>query len=212
MKEMKKVAKSDILDLLKNRGDLNLMNIRDGVGAGNNSTVLHHLNVLLDQGLIRKTVNKTYKIVDVDGLPATQIETIRVPLIIAKAGPNDILLEENTSTIKIDKTITSYSPENLIMVKISGDSMNPRFFDGDLLLFIKPTSKPNNNDIVLWRVDGGAKVKRFQWTVNENNEPRGLLISENLKDNDINKPINIDDENSSYLGKFLFVVKRSSDI
>lgn len=197
--------KNKILDLLRSGGDLTLTNIQNQLGVQNKPTVLHHLKGLQDKGLIRKTQNKTYKIVDANGLPAEGVETIIIPKIIARAGKNDNVLEGNVSTGEIESKSTLYKPEDLIMVEVDGNSMFPTFNNGDLLLFGKMTDRPKNNDIVLWRVEDGAKIKRIKWAMDEEGEPYGLLISDNIQDPE-NTPIRIDDTNSEFIGRYLSII------
>lgn len=194
--------KNEIIALLRANGELTLTAIQEKLGAKHKPVVSYHLQGLMDKGIIRKTQNKTYRLVDFDGLPVNTIETILIPRIIAKAGPNDVILENNVSTGKIDVSETSYKPEDLIMVQVSGDSMTPTFNDGDLLLFRKTSERPKNNEIVLWRVDDGAKIKRIKWATTDDGEFYGLLLSDNVSDPD-NRPIRIDDANSEFMGKFI---------
>jgi len=208
---MKKVTKESIIELLRKGGELNLTNIRIALGADNNTTPLHHLNGLIDAGKVRKTLNKTYRLVDVAGLPTAGIETIKIPLIIARAGPSDNDIESVASVVDLPGGVSSHNPDNLIMVKVDGSSMTPTFNNGDLLLFQRLNSTLFNplkdKDIVLWRVDDGAKIKRLRWMMDDD-APYGLLLSDNAEDPN-NRPIRIDDDNSSFIGKFLSVIRRA---
>ena len=204
--------KDEIMRVLREFSELNLTAIQQKLQLKptDKPKVLHHLRALLQKGLVRKT-EKTYKIVDVDGLPAERIESIRIPLITAKAGASDVFLNENVSTGEINTSATFYNPEDLMMVRVSGDSMCPTFNAGDLLLFRKFDDRPKNNDIVLWRVDDGAKIKRFKWGQTEEGEPFGWLLSDNVQDAE-NRPIRIDDTNSEFISKFVSVIDRAKDI
>lgn len=77
--------------------------------------------------------------------------------------------------------------------------MTPTFQDGELLLFKKFQlgETPSNNQIILARIDNGAKIKRF---VNVNNF--GLLLSDNVSDPD-NSPIPVDDDNFAPIAKYV---------
>ena len=193
--------KNEIIALLRVEGELTLTGIQDKLEKKHKPVVAYHLRRLIDGGLIHKTPNKTYKLVDCDGLQVNSVETIIVPRIIAKAGPNDTILSENISSYEIKKKDVSYKPEDLIIVQVSGTSMEPTFYDGDMLLFRKTFEKPENNSIVLWRVDDGAKIKRIKW-INSTDDSYGLLLSDNVSDPD-NTPIRVDDSNSEFIGKFV---------
>lgn len=201
------MKRDEIINALRQYGALTLTEIQKKLdGATTKQAVSHHLNKLFATGQIQKIEKKKYKIPDVGGFDAEEIETILLPCITAKAGPSDNVVEESLSGIKIASQ-RSYKPTDLVAVKVSGMSMFPTFEDGDLLLFRKTLDRPINNKIVLWRVDDGVKIKRIKWQVEEDGTPYGLLLSDNVQDEN-NKPIKITDVNSSYIGTFVSVISK----
>lgn len=210
------MIKKQIIDCLQNGKELTLTEIeqcvndsRLGMGEASKPLVLHHLNGLLNSGLIKKTNEKKYKIIGIDFnngdyISADQLDTIVVPRIVAKAGSDEKTIPDtiDTTTIKMNKT--TYKPEDLIVVQISGTSMLPTFQDGDLLLFRKfgLGELPSNNDIILCRVDDGAKVKRVIRISKDDGTYFGQLLSDNSNDLE-NKPIDITDDNFNAIGKYI---------
>lgn len=198
----RKYMKNKIIELLQKGQDMSLSNIQLALNVKNKPAVSYHLRGLLDKGIVQKTENKTYKLTEVAGLAAEKMESIIIPCITAKAGPSDNVISESVTEIEMDSTKIPYKPNNLVIVKVSGTSMMPTFKDGDLLLFRKSQDRPRNNEIVLWRVDDGAKIKRIKWAIDDTGEPYGLLLSDNIQDEE-NKPIKITDDNSSFIGIFV---------
>ena len=203
------MKRDDIINILRQCGELTLTEIQQKFGVTITKQALsHHLNKLLESGQIQKIEKKKYKIPDVGGVNAEEIETILLPCITAKAGPSDNVVEESVSSIKITPQQT-YKPTDLVAVKVSGTSMFPTFDDGDLLLFRKTLDRPQNNKVVLWRIDDGVKIKRIKWMLEEDGTPYGLLLSDNMQDEN-NKPIKVTDMNSNYIGTFVSILNKNS--
>lgn len=203
------MKRDDIINILRQCGELTLTEIQQKFGVTITKQALsHHLNKLLESGQIQKIEKKKYKIPDVGGVNAEEIETILLPCITAKAGPSDNVVEESVSSIKITPQQT-YKPTDLVAVKVSGTSMFPTFDDGDLLLFRKTLDRPQNNKVVLWRIDDGVKIKRIKWMLEEDGTPYGLLLSDNMQDEN-NKPIKVTDMNSNYIGTFVSILNKKS--
>lgn len=203
------MKRDDIINILRQCGELTLTEIQQKFGVTITKQALsHHLNKLLESGQIQKIEKKKYKIPDVGGFDAEEIETILLPCVTAKAGPSDNVVEESVSSIKITPQQT-YKPTDLVAVKVSGTSMFPTFDDGDLLLFRKTLDRPQNNKVVLWRIDDGVKIKRIKWMLEEDGTPYGLLLSDNMQDEN-NKPIKVTDMNSNYIGTFVSILNKNS--
>ena len=199
------MKRNEIINVLRQYGELTLTEIQQKFNMAITKQALsHHLNKLFETGQIQKNEKKKYKIPEVGGFDAEEIETILLPCITAKAGPSDNVVEESVSSIKIAQQ-RSYKPTDLVAVKVSGTSMVPTFDDGDLLLFRKTLDRPQNNKVVLWRIDDGVKIKRIKWMVEDDGTPYGLLLSDNMQD-ETNKPIKVTDINSNYIGTFVSII------
>ena len=201
------MKRNEIINVLRQYGELTLTEIQQKFNMAITKQALsHHLNKLYETGQIQKNEKKKYKIPEVGGFDAEEIETILLPCITAKAGPSDNVVEESVSSIKIAQQ-RSYKPTDLVAVKVSGTSMVPTFDDGDLLLFRKTLDRPQNNKVVLWRIDDGVKIKRIKWMVEDDGTPYGLLLSDNMQD-ETNKPIKVTDINSNYIGTFVSIINK----
>lgn len=204
------MKKDQILAVLRDGKELSLSEIYEKIYIDSfdeqtlsKPLILHHLNNMVRDGLLIKN-DKKYKITNIDfgqgdSLNIDSLDTIVLPRIIARAGAAEKLIPDtiDTSTVKLNKN--RYKPEDLILVEVAGNSMTPTFQDGELLLFKKFQlgETPSNNQIILARIDNGAKIKRF---VNVNNF--GLLLSDNVSDPD-NSPIPVDDDNFAPIAKYV---------
>lgn len=201
------MKRDEIINILRQYGELTLTEIQQKFNTVITKQALsHHLNKLFETGQIQKNEKKKYKIPDIGGFNAEEIETILLPCITAKAGPSDNVVEESVSSIKIAQQ-RLYKPTDLVVVKVSGTSMAPTFDDGDLLLFRKTLDRPQNNKVVLWRIEDGVKIKRIKWMVEEDGTPYGLLLSDNMQDEN-NTPIKVTDINSNYIGTFVSIINK----
>lgn len=192
--------KTKILALLQNGAELTLTQITEQIGEKkeNKPVVLYHLKRLIDEGKIRKNEDKTYSFVDSEGL-----KTINIECVTAKAGSNDVFYDENDKIyIPVAINMISHDPNDLLLVKVSGNSMEPTFSDGNILMFkkIKNTDEIQDNKIIVCRVDGGLKVKRYKDMGHYK-----LLLSDNFNyEHQENMPIPID-ENRDFeiLGRYV---------
>ena len=101
------------------------------------------------------------------------------------AGTGNFLVDGPKETIQLTKDII---PESASYgVKISGDSMEPRYHNEELV-WIEQTEQLNDGEIGIFYLDGNAYIKKFQ-----NNRKGTYLISLNKKYDPI--PIT---ENSSF--------------
>lgn len=210
MKGMLNMKKDQILAVLRDGKELSLSEIYKKIYTDSfdeqtlsKPLILHHLNNMVRDGLLIKN-DKKYKITNIDfgqgdSLNIDSLDTIVLPRIVARAGAAEKVIPDtvDTSTVKLNKN--RYKPEDLILVEVAGNSMTPTFQDGELLLFKKFQlgETPSNNQIILARIDNGAKIKRF---VNVNNF--GLLLSDNVSDPD-NFPIHVDDNNFAPIAKYV---------
>ena len=181
--------KDKILALLQGGKDLTLTQIQEQIGKldKDKPMVLYHLRGLVGLGKIRKNEDKTYSFIDVAGVKTLNIEYIGE----AKAGVNDKFHDDSAPKeyIPVAVSMISHSPEDLLLVKVSGDSMAPTFNEGNLLMFKKiKEGDIIDSKIIVCRVDGGLKIKRYKDMGNY-----GLLLSDNYnQEHPENHPIVID--------------------
>lgn len=145
--------------------------ICNALGIKSTSTVHKDLEILVEEGSIRKDPSKPRALVLADReipkpAPAEvvqeRIDTVDIPIVGNVAAGMPILAEEN-----IDETLpvpARYVAGTSFMLKVRGESMiNVGIFDGDLIL-VTQQSDANNGDIVVAMVDGfesEATVKTF---------------------------------------------------
>lgn len=200
------MKKDIILSILQSGNELSLAEIHEQFLRKmqiSKPLLLHHLNRMVRDGFLIKD-GKKYKRTNIDLEYGTSIEvdsldTIVLPRIVARAGAAEKVIPDNieTGTVKLNKNL--YKPNDLILVEVAGSSMMPSFQDGELLLFqkFKLGETPINNQIILARVDNGAKIKRFVM-LNGN----VFLLSDNMTDAE-NAPIPIDDDNFAPIAKYV---------
>lgn len=188
----------DILNLLKSRDDMRILEIQEELGKSK-SLIWHYLDKLVKLGKVEK-INRRYRWKSDDTL-----HTVLIPYWgEAKAGSNDKFINEaDMQEVPVDERKIHYRPENLMLVNVSGTSMTPTFDDGDLLLFkrFQAGEMPRNNDVILCNYEAGVKIKRFI-TAFDKDGMHGLLISDNKSDPE-NVAIRVDDTNFSPIAKFV---------
>lgn len=145
-----------------------LADLKNELDVSSNQTVLNYLEALKEKGYIERAEGQArgikilplgYKILNKDQLIPIAGETA--------AGPFMETLEDTSFTwISLPGQILNeekinQSKEDLIVVKVNGDSMiNIGIDNGDMLL-VKKVKEFKSGDIVLARTDAGTTVKRF---------------------------------------------------
>ena len=89
--------------------------------------------------------------------PAENIIEIRFYPQTASAGYGEWLDEMDSYTIQVPDTPTTRRAD--FCLKVSGDSMEPRYFDGDLV-FVKEQEDVEVGEYGIWIVDGYAYLKK----------------------------------------------------
>lgn len=205
------MKKKQIVDVLRSGQELSLSEIHKKINMNilsekkiSKPLILHHLRKMAMDGMVTKN-DKKYKITNIDvgcgdSLNVDSLDTIVLPRIVARAGSAEKTIPDTIDTKTIQLHKNKHKPEDLILVEVAGNSMTPTFQDGELLLFqkFKLNEFPINNQIILARVDDGAKIKRFLKLPNGS----GFLLSDNTTDGQ-NTPIPIDDDNFAPIARFI---------
>lgn len=197
--------KDKILSVLRNKQTLGLADIHNTMPEENKSVIFYHLQKFVKDGKVIKNTDATYSFIDEKGR-----ETINILYVgAARAGNDDRFIDESgLTTIPIKTSELKHNPDDLMLVSVLGDSMDPTLKDKDLVMFkkITPGETIKDNDIVFVRVDTGTesgfKIKRFK----RMNDNYIALLSDNK-----NFPPIIIDENTDFeiKGKFVFIVNRN---
>lgn len=195
--------KDKILSLLQEKETLGLADIHNAMPEENKSVLFYHLQRFVKDGKAIKNFDATYSFVDENGKDTINILYVGA----ARAGSDDRFIDESGfTTIPIKTNTLKYNPNNLMLVSVSGDSMDPMLHDKDLVMFKKliPGEDVKDDDIIFARIDSGFKIKRFKRM--DNNYI--ALLSENKE----YQPIIIDDENADFeiKGRFVSVINRDN--
>ena len=133
--------------------------IASGVGLKSINSVKEYLDILENQGRIKKqsTKNRCIEILKKD-----KIETIELPIVGRVAAGQPILAEQNIEDfLAISASFFKASEQQLFMLKVYGESMvEIGINDGDYVV-AKKQDTAENGDIVVALIDGRATVKTF---------------------------------------------------
>ena len=95
----------------------------------------------------------------------------------------EVFTEEPDGVYEMPPTFFGMNTANIKCLRVAGDSMRPRFDDGDYV-FINPLSQLRTEGIYVIRVKGSLLVKKVQWLpdgiklISENKEYEPVLLNE----------------------------------
>lgn len=174
-----------------------MLSIYQKLSAINKARVQERALTLAEQ----ENDNKDYSVSKCTSL--SEYETVRdfieLPLydIPVSAGTGSFLDEAEAELIKIPKTNSADNAD--YMVRVSGNSMEPRFADGDVVL-VEKTEQIQVGDIGIFVVNSEAFIKQYD---------RGRLISLNPR----YKPIVINEnDTANCIGKVIAVLEVSKRV
>ncbi|MVX63176.1 repressor LexA [Clostridium chromiireducens] len=154
---------------------------------------VHH-NFIKDSG----TVNEIY--VEHDGIEERVEDVIEIPVFSEIAAGNPILMNEYIEDNYYLPKDWVRSTKDVFMLKVKGDSMiNKNIYDGDYVVISKQ-GMPSINDIVAVDIEGEATLKTYK-KIN-----RQIVL---MPENEIYEPIFITDQQFSFLGVAIGLVKNS---
>ena len=155
-----------ILDFLKKEIKQNgypptVREICNAVGLSSTSTVHAHLETLERKGYIRRspTKNRSTEILEEDFYGNAR-ELVNVPIVGNVAAGVPILAEENiedTFPIPIDYV----KNDTCFMLHVKGDSMMPKYEDGDNVLVLKQSDCESGEDVIAYVNGFDAMLKRI---------------------------------------------------
>lgn len=165
-----KIYKADPTYLLTGNKN-NDNNILSGLNQKGQSHVLSYINLLKSDPIFTNQ-DETTKI---------DVRIIRLYDMPVSAGVGMYLGSENYEEISVDDSIpndTDYA------VRVKGDSMQPKFFDGDIL-FVREQQTLNDGEIGIFSLNGEAYVKKLingsLVSLNSKYEPIRLAESDDLR-------------------------------
>lgn len=134
--------------------------------------------------------------------------TVQIDIISATAccgSGNEILAEDITGHWIIPQadfhTLPfSAAPNNIKMLRVSGDSMEPTLKDGDWILADISRKSPDSDGIYLLQLSTGLAVKRLQGSIT----PDTVIIK---SDNPVYNPENANLKDVIILGRVIYILK-----
>ncbi len=151
--------------LLKLLGDnmddpLTVRELQEKLGVSSTSVIAHHIQQLEKKGYMKRNPynSKDYQVMDG---PENKIAHLNL-YGLASCGPSGSLLDgDPIDRIPISSQLISFPASEAFMVKAKGKSMEPKIYDGDLVIARK-TSSPENGKVYVLVHDGEALIKRVQ--------------------------------------------------
>lgn len=144
------------------------------VDVASTNTIAYHLRLLEKKGYLKRdqTNPRVYAVLT---RPETGVAYLNL-YGLAHCGPKGSLLDGSPiDRLPVASRMISFPSASAFLVKAKGDSMEPRIFDGDLIL-AKKQNVADNGDIVICVNQGEALIKKIK------KEKNGvILISLNSK-------------------------------
>lgn len=199
MKNIKSVNPEDILDILRGYGDKTLTEIKEKLLINpTGPNVLYHLKRLMEQGKVVKNGLK-YGFNN-----SGVVDLIKINCYGKVQAGTDGKFNDDDAKYQIaipTKFTQGQNSENLFIMEIDGDSMEPFLNKGNLVLcrYFINGENPKDDDVSVFKLnDGELKIKRFK-KINSDY----ILWSDNYTKYG---PIPID-ENTYAIGKLISVIK-----
>jgi len=165
---------------------LTIRELQEVLELSSTSLVHHHVKKLEEKGYLKRNPSnpRDYQILLDPESPVTYINMYGM----AKCGPAGTVLSGSPlDRIPMYSKMLHFPVDEAFMVKATGDSMEPKIHDGDIIIARKQ-STANDGQIVICSLDSSVMIKRFS---GKNN-----VILESL--NNKYFPIMVDD-NSSFV-------------
>jgi len=167
-----------LLQILKDNQDapLTIWELEEILGLSSTSLVLHLIKKLEEKGHLKRNSNnpQDYQILLDIELPVTYINMYGM----AKCGPDGTLLSGNPIAKIPYSKMLHFPAEEAFMVKATGNSMEPRIHDGDIVIARKQ-NVADKGQIVICSLDSSVMIKRFVGNFSDKNNV--LLESLNNK-------------------------------
>lgn len=129
-------VQSQLLKLLRNQSEdpLTIREMQDAVGASSTSVVAHHLQQLERKGYIKRNPYnpRDFQLVAEGPEPAIALLNVYG---LASCGPGGSILDGNpVDRIPIGARLLNFSASEAFMVRARGRSMEPKIYEGDLVI------------------------------------------------------------------------------
>ncbi|HOJ63204.1 MAG TPA: S24 family peptidase [Spirochaetota bacterium] len=153
-----------ILELLKNRERCwTIRDLQSELGLSSTSVVFHHIQQLEKKSLLKKDPNNAsnYQVIENNGIVYLNLYGM------AQCGPDgSILSGEIIERIPISDKILNFPVTEAFLVKARGDSMEPKIYDGDIVI-VQRKNFFENGDVVVCSNKGIVMIKKIIFKNNE---------------------------------------------
>ena len=151
-----------LLELLKNNIDdpLTIRELADQLGENSPGVVHHHLVQLEKKGFLKRNQNnpKDYTLIESGEKLVVYVNKYGY----AQCGPNGFLLDDNVvDRIPIASSLLKFNSSEAFIVEARGDSMEPKIYNGDIIIG-KRQNSADHNDIVVCAYRGEVMVKQLK--------------------------------------------------
>jgi len=150
-----------LLKILTDNQDtpLTIRELQEILSVSSTSLVHHHIKKLEEKGYLKRNPNnpRDYQILLDPELPVTYVNMYGM----AKCGPDGTMLSGNPiDKIPMYSKMLHFPADEAFMVKATGDSMEPKIHDGDIVIARKQ-NVANDGQIVICSLDSSVMIKRF---------------------------------------------------
>ena len=150
-----------ILELLKTNASnpLTIKELTELTDIGSPGVFYHHLSQLEKKGYIKRNPNNSRDYIVLDS-PENNIVYIG-QYGMATCGPNGDILDDNPIThIPIATSLLRFPSVEAFIVEAKGDSMEPKIFEGDIVIARKQNIA-NHGDIIVCSLNDKVLIKKF---------------------------------------------------
>lgn len=155
-----------ILQLLKTNSSnpLTIKDLREETGITSPGVLYHHLDQLEKKGFLKRNPNNSRDYIVLDS-PENSIVYVGM-FGLAQCGPKgDILNGNPIDYIPIASSLLRFPANEAFIVKAEGDSMEPKIYEGDIVI-AKKQNIAEHGDIVVCSLDENVLIKKY---VKQNN-------------------------------------------
>lgn len=160
------IKQKAILKLLKTNSSnpLTVKDLREETGISSPGVLYHHLDQLEKRGFLKRNPNNSRDYIVLDS-PENSIVYVGM-YGLAQCGPNGNFLDGNPiAHIPIASSLLRFPAKEAFIVKAEGDSMEPKIYEGDIIIAQKQNTA-QHGDLVVCSFDEKVIIKKY---VKQNN-------------------------------------------
>ncbi len=157
-----------LIELLKKNhsNPMSIREIQEELGISSVSLVHHHIKQLEKKGYLKRNPSnpRDYQILTDPEKPISYLNLYGL----AKCGKDGTILSGNPiDRVPIYSKLIPFSAEDAFLVEATGNSMEPKIHEGDLIIG-KKQNTADNGDIIICTLELKAMIKKYSY--NENNQ------------------------------------------